>query len=110
MSIEPVCSAVNCFANTNGYCQILSDNDFGERSCPFFKKGKKIKPVVKAKPEFTEAVRAVSPETEHKQEPFTWFGRIKVIADMCLQGLTVYQIAEKLGCTPDDVLDAISKM
>ena len=27
----------NCFACTNGRCCILTDNDFGDRECPFFK-------------------------------------------------------------------------
>lgn len=26
-----------CFANKNGFCRILIDNNFGERKCPFYK-------------------------------------------------------------------------
>ena len=35
--IEPLCGRGECFANKDGYCGILTDNDFGERECPFYK-------------------------------------------------------------------------
>lgn len=33
----PSCDRNNCFAYSNGECVILTDNDFGERECPFYK-------------------------------------------------------------------------
>ena len=35
--ICPACDIARCFANENGKCELLTDNDFGERECPFFK-------------------------------------------------------------------------
>lgn len=34
---EPLCERRGCFACRNGVCEILTDNDFGDRECPFFK-------------------------------------------------------------------------
>lgn len=34
---EPLCGRGGCFANGDGFCKILTDNDFGKRECPFFK-------------------------------------------------------------------------
>ena len=35
---KPVCETHrDCFANKDGQCVSLSDNNFGERDCPFFK-------------------------------------------------------------------------
>ena len=33
----PPCSTLHCNRNSNGFCVLLTDNDFGERPCPFFK-------------------------------------------------------------------------
>ena len=33
----PYCKRADCFANREGRCYCLVDNDFGERPCPFFK-------------------------------------------------------------------------
>ena len=34
----PVCDMHrNCFANKEGHCVCLSDNDFGNKDCPFYK-------------------------------------------------------------------------
>ena len=30
----------DCFANRNGKCICLIDNDFGDKDCPFYKKEK----------------------------------------------------------------------
>lgn len=98
LNVNPICKATNCFANFNGYCEILTDNGFGKHDCPFFKEGEKLK---------SEYEVSYTPECE--QEPFIHSRRMKAIADSCLQGLTVYQIADKLGCSPDDVVDTISK-
>ena len=39
MVIKILCSGhKDCFANTNGYCTCLMNNDFGGRDCPFYKK------------------------------------------------------------------------
>ena len=39
MVIKIPCSGhKDCFANTNGYCTCLMNNDFGGRDCPFYKK------------------------------------------------------------------------
>lgn len=39
MVIKIPCSGhKDCFANTNGYCTCLMNNDFGGRECPFYKK------------------------------------------------------------------------
>ena len=32
----------DCFANKNGKCVSLTDNDFGGKSCPFFKSNDEI--------------------------------------------------------------------
>ena len=32
------CSLEDCRANCDGHCVALNDNDFGDRSCPFYKK------------------------------------------------------------------------
>ena len=38
MFIKIQCSEhKDCFANTNGYCTCLMNNDFGGRDCPFYK-------------------------------------------------------------------------
>ena len=34
---EPPCSRTDCFACDNERCTILTNNDFGERECPFYK-------------------------------------------------------------------------
>lgn len=35
---KPKCEAhEDCFANKKGQCVCLSENDFGERDCPFYK-------------------------------------------------------------------------
>ena len=34
---RPKCLRTVCFANYDCYCSALSNNDFGERDCPFFK-------------------------------------------------------------------------
>lgn len=35
----PVCHThTDCFANKDGHCVCLSDNDFGHKDCPFYKK------------------------------------------------------------------------
>lgn len=31
------CSRKDCFANREGCCSVLSNNDFGKRPCPFYK-------------------------------------------------------------------------
>ena len=33
----PQCRELSCFANRKGFCDALSDTDFGTRSCPFYK-------------------------------------------------------------------------
>ena len=33
----PTCGRSDCFGYQDGYCVVLSRNDFGDRSCPFFK-------------------------------------------------------------------------
>lgn len=39
---EPVCERGDCFANREGRCEILTDNDFGKRECPFYKPRKSV--------------------------------------------------------------------
>ena len=39
---SPAC-AKDCFACTDGKCCILTDNDFGERECPFYKTWDRVK-------------------------------------------------------------------
>ena len=35
---DPICiTHTDCFANSNGKCTCLEDNDFGDRDCPFYK-------------------------------------------------------------------------
>ena len=33
----PLCAKSTCFGCSGGKCTILSDNNFGMRTCPFFK-------------------------------------------------------------------------
>ena len=33
----PQCRELSCFANREGFCEALSDTDFGMRRCPFYK-------------------------------------------------------------------------
>lgn len=33
----PACGKVECFANNEKHCVILTKKDFGTRECPFFK-------------------------------------------------------------------------
>lgn len=33
----PACRELSCFANREGYCDALTDTDFGMRRCPFYK-------------------------------------------------------------------------
>ena len=33
----PICNREDCFANLDGKCVLLLDNDFGNRECPFYK-------------------------------------------------------------------------
>lgn len=42
-TIDPPCSRTDCFACENKSCRILSDNNFGERKCPFFKTHEKFR-------------------------------------------------------------------
>ena len=35
----PRCNRMDCKANEGGACKALTDNNFGERACPFYKKG-----------------------------------------------------------------------
>ena len=35
--ICPTCDMARCFAYDKGKCELLTDNDFGERECPFYK-------------------------------------------------------------------------
>ena len=39
MSVDglPQCRELSCFANREGFCDALSDTDFGMRRCPFYK-------------------------------------------------------------------------
>lgn len=34
---RPTCDKVECFAYCEGYCMVLTKNDFGSRRCLFFK-------------------------------------------------------------------------
>lgn len=36
--VEPPCDRSDCFACEFGNCTILTNNDFGKRECPFYKK------------------------------------------------------------------------
>ncbi len=36
------CKVSDCFACKDGGCAALTDNDFGERSCPFFKTSEQV--------------------------------------------------------------------
>ena len=42
-AIDPPCSRTDCFACENKSCRILSDNNFRERGCPFFKTREKFR-------------------------------------------------------------------
>ena len=33
----PTCGKVECFGNEDGHCLVLSDNNFVNKECPFFK-------------------------------------------------------------------------
>lgn len=33
----PTCTAAECAACVEGHCNALTNNNFGERKCPFFK-------------------------------------------------------------------------
>ena len=35
-TMDPPCTEIECFAYKNGCCAILTDNNFGERKCPFY--------------------------------------------------------------------------
>lgn len=37
MDYAPSCAKSTCFGFFRGRCAVLCDNDFGERTCPFFK-------------------------------------------------------------------------
>lgn len=39
----PPCDKLNCNRNSSGFCVLLTSNDFGKRSCPFFKEKQKAK-------------------------------------------------------------------
>ncbi len=34
---EIACKKKTCFANVKGVCNVLTDTNFGKRSCPFYK-------------------------------------------------------------------------
>ena len=36
--VEPSCVRSDCFACEDEHCTILTNNDFGKRECPFYKK------------------------------------------------------------------------
>ena len=38
----PTCGREDCFACKEGHCLILVRNDFGDRSCPFFKTNEQV--------------------------------------------------------------------
>ena len=33
----PVCDKARCFAYENGKCDLLTENNFGDQQCPFYK-------------------------------------------------------------------------
>lgn len=39
--VRPTCERLDCIKNSEGCCTILIENDFGERSCPFYKQRKR---------------------------------------------------------------------
>ena len=43
MKNEPTCNREDCLACENGKCLALSDNNFGNRECPFYKNKDQIK-------------------------------------------------------------------
>ena len=38
----PTCGRKDCFGNEEGYCLVLTENNFGNRSCPFYKTEEKV--------------------------------------------------------------------
>lgn len=38
---RPVCSRTSCNRNIKRRCEVLTDNDFGGKPCPFYRKGEK---------------------------------------------------------------------
>ena len=40
--IGPFSERADCFANKEKSCDCLTDNDFGDRACPFFKKRENV--------------------------------------------------------------------
>ena len=38
----PVCGREDCFACQDGHCVVLIKNDFGDRSCPFYKTNEQV--------------------------------------------------------------------
>lgn len=39
----PNCNREDCFACKDGKCELLTDNDFGKRECPFYKTEEEVK-------------------------------------------------------------------
>ena len=39
---EPVCNKGECFACKDRHCAVLTDNNFGNRQCPFFKTDERL--------------------------------------------------------------------
>lgn len=37
MKKEPICNREDCFACEGGQCVVLTNTNFGDRECPFFK-------------------------------------------------------------------------
>lgn len=48
---KPKCYRENCFANVWGFCGILSDNEFEDGKCKFFKTKEQYKNEMKKAPE-----------------------------------------------------------
>lgn len=42
MKIEPICNREDCFACDGSKCTLLTENDFGDRECPFFKTNEQV--------------------------------------------------------------------
>ena len=70
MVIKIPCSEhKDCFANTNGYCTCLMNNDFGGRDCPFYKNKSKAE----AEREQTRYTLMKKGRTDSDMTPFSMY-------------------------------------